>query len=314
MQWYPKHSRCYRVGYSARIESICETNGLPDPQKRAAYDRHGSDPEDRYAGMSSGRSSGFATSPFGSGGGGTSFEGEMSPEDLFNMFFGGSGGFGGRPFGNATFSSGGPGMLFANCAVPFNDFFPPLVFTFSTNGFSTTRIRRNRGPQAAAGQANAADAPRSILIQLLPLIILFALSFLSSLPNLFSTPSTPDPRFSFTATQRYNTERQTSGLGIRYHVNNAEFSQHPLIAAELTAQNSGSGTPRGVLKRFEGNVERVYTQDLYNQCQHGLDKRERKKEAEIGFFGIGTNWDKIKEIEKERIASCEELKRLGVLK
>ena len=41
---------------------------------------------------------GFAASPFGGGG----FEGEMSPEDLFNMFFGGGGGMmgGGGPFGS----------------------------------------------------------------------------------------------------------------------------------------------------------------------------------------------------------------------
>ena len=37
---------------------------------------------------------------------GTSFDGELSPEDLFNMFFGGGGGLGGGgPFG------GGPGEL-----------------------------------------------------------------------------------------------------------------------------------------------------------------------------------------------------------
>jgi DnaJ homolog subfamily B member 12 len=69
---------------------------LSDPDKRAAYDRHGSDPESRFSGMSSspgGMRSGFATSPFGQS------EGELSPEDLFNMFFGGGmgGGFGGGP-------------------------------------------------------------------------------------------------------------------------------------------------------------------------------------------------------------------------
>jgi len=55
--------------------------------------------------MSSGSTSGFATSPFGGG----SFDGELSPEDLFNMFFGGGAGFGGGPFGG-----GGPGK-FSEC-------------------------------------------------------------------------------------------------------------------------------------------------------------------------------------------------------
>lgn len=70
---------------------------LSDPQKRAAFDRHGSDPESRFSGMSSGGggSPAFARGP------GMAFEGELSPEDLFNMFFGGGmgggGGFGGGP-------------------------------------------------------------------------------------------------------------------------------------------------------------------------------------------------------------------------
>lgn len=46
---------------------------------------------------SSGPSPGFATSPFG----GATFDGELSPEDLFNMFFGGGAGFGGN-FGGST--------------------------------------------------------------------------------------------------------------------------------------------------------------------------------------------------------------------
>jgi DnaJ family protein B protein 12 len=52
------------------------------------------------------RSSSFATSPFGGGGG---FDGELSPEDLFNMFFGGAGVGAGSPFG--TGFGGGPGVF-----------------------------------------------------------------------------------------------------------------------------------------------------------------------------------------------------------
>lgn len=190
--------------------------------------------------------------------------------------------------------------------------FPLIVFSasFGSGGFRTTRVRHNNGPQAA-GQANN----RSVLIQLLPLIILFAFSLLSNLPNLFATSPTPNPHFSFTNSQRYNTERHTSGLKIRYHVNNVEFSQHPQIAAELAAQSSGNSNARSAdaLKRFERHVERVYTQDLYNQCQRGLDNRERRKEAEIGFLGFGTDWNRVREIEKELIPSCEEMKKLRLV-
>ena len=79
------------------------TNTFTDPQKRAAYDRHGSDPEDRYAGMRQARSPGFGMAR---GGPASPFGDEMSAEDLFNMFFGG-GSMGGGPFGQAAFD--GPG-------------------------------------------------------------------------------------------------------------------------------------------------------------------------------------------------------------
>ncbi|KAH8093270.1 DnaJ-domain-containing protein [Cristinia sonorae] len=255
---------------------------LSDPQKRAAYDQHGSDPESRFSGMSSSSrgSPGFANgSPFGGG-----FEGELSPEDLFNMFFGG-GSMGGASFG------GGP------------------VFTasFGPGGFRTTRMR-NAGQQQGGAQANA--QPRSILIQLLPLFILFAFSLLNALPNLFATPQTPDPRFSFMPSSRYNVERQTNGLGIKYHVNSAEFSGHP-IAAELARTGKTHGPE---LKRFEGNVERAYTQELYATCQRGLEQKERRKDREVGLFGIGTDWAKVEKINAETIDSCEELRRLGLMK
>ncbi|KAH7921298.1 DnaJ-domain-containing protein [Leucogyrophana mollusca] len=263
---------------------------LSDPQKRAAFDQNGSDPESRFSGMSAGRSPGFASS-----------QGEMTPEDLFNMFFGGGmngGGFGGGPFGGGPF--GGP------------------VFTasFGPGGFTSTRVRTG-GARAggAAAQGDDTGPARSLLTQLLPLIILFAFSFLTALPNLFSSPSTPDPRFSFSPTSRYNVERHTGGLGIKYHVHGPEFHNHPQIAAELAAREAGRGARgQSALSKFEGTVEHMYTQDLYNQCQRGLERRERRKDAEIGIFGIGTDWEKVKKIEQETVDSCEELKRLGVLR
>lgn len=82
-----------------------------DPQKRAIYDSSGGDPDSRFGGRPS--SQGFATSPFGNGA--TGFDGEISPEELFNMFFGGGGG--GGPFGPGFGGGGlggGPGASFFN--------------------------------------------------------------------------------------------------------------------------------------------------------------------------------------------------------
>lgn len=250
--------------------------------------------------MSSGgrASPGFAGAPFGG-----QFDGELSPEDLFNMFFGG-GGMGGGGFG------GGPGTTTSIFRVLLSYLpFRILVFTttFGPGGFRTTRFRTHNAQQQQRQEAE----PRSIFIQLLPLFILFAFSFINMIPNLFTTPPTPDPRFSFKPTHRYNLERQTHHLGVKYHVNAAEFSGHP-IAAELARKEQQQPGPQ--LQKFEGSVERVYTQDLYTQCQYGLDRKEQRKDREVGLFGIGTDWEKVKRITEEPIESCDELKRLGLLK
>ncbi|THV02466.1 DnaJ-domain-containing protein [Dendrothele bispora CBS 962.96] len=263
---------------------------LSDPQKRAIFDRSGSDPEDRFGGMPS-RSSGFQPGPFGGGG----VDGELSPEDLFNMFFGGGGGaaFGGG-FG------GGPAVF---------------TTTFGPGGFRTTRM--GGGFPRAAAQENQAE-PRSILIQLLPLLILFGISLLSALPNLFATPPVPDPRFSFEASSRYDTARHTAARGVNYHTNAVEVLNHPIIGAEFRrqgvdmkkykAEDIKSGPE---LAKFEASVERTYVNDIYAQCRRALDRKERLRDAEVGLFGIGTDWEKVKQIENEVIPSCVEFEKLN---
>lgn len=75
---------------------------LSDSEKKSKYDKFGGDPESRF---SSGPSTSSPFSGFGGFGGfpqsaagrGPMYEEEISPEELFNRFFGG-GGFG--PFGN----------------------------------------------------------------------------------------------------------------------------------------------------------------------------------------------------------------------
>ena len=72
---------------------------LSDPDKRALFDQHGEDPDSRTAGMgASGFGNGFpGMRTYNRGGGGGGMYGdELSPDDLFNMFFGG--GFSGGGF------------------------------------------------------------------------------------------------------------------------------------------------------------------------------------------------------------------------
>lgn len=85
---------------------------LSDSDKKSRYDKFGGDPDSRFnpgAGASAGGSpftsggfSGFGGGFPRSSAGGPMFEEEISPEELFNRFFGGGfGGMGGEfsPFG-----------------------------------------------------------------------------------------------------------------------------------------------------------------------------------------------------------------------
>lgn len=138
---------------------------------------------------------------------------------------------------------------------------------------------------------------------------------------------------------------ETGGLGIPYFVNPGEFSNHPVIGAEMAKEGikpgriveeppsndelngreksqintkkvvKGKAKKRGpALNKFESTVERVYTTDLYAQCQRGVDRKQRARDAELGLFGIGVDWEKIRKLESEVVPSCEELKRLGLLR
>ena len=93
---------------------------LSDPDKKSKYDKFGGDPESRFSGASASSSgaspfSGFASQRGPRGGGGSMFEEEISPEELFRQFFGGGmggGGFGGGPFGGfGTYKGGSPTMF-----------------------------------------------------------------------------------------------------------------------------------------------------------------------------------------------------------
>jgi len=151
-------------------------------------------------------------------------------------------------------------------------------------------------------------------MQLLPLLILFAFSLLSAIPNLFSAPLTPDPRFSFEPSPQFNLHRTTQALGVPYHVNSAEFSRHP-IAAEI-ARSGKSDKPQSMpaLQRFEDNVDHSFTRETYASCQRGLDSKQRRKDQAYGFFGIGADMEKVKQIEAETVESCETLKAMGLLR
>lgn len=117
---------------------------LSDPQKRTIYDRYGDeDPDNRGGGMRPG------------GGGGVHFRPgqEVSPEEIFNMFFGG-----GMPGG--VHMRGGPGMHFYS--------------NFGGPGMRGAQFRqRQQDPQQGQPPAAAFEG----IFKMLPFLLILAMSF-----------------------------------------------------------------------------------------------------------------------------------------
>jgi DnaJ homolog subfamily B member 12 len=128
---------------------------LSDSQKRHIYDRYGEeDPDNRGGGGGGMRPGGMHMN----GGG----QGDVSPEEIFNMFFGGMQGMnGGGPGGFHVYSSGfGPGMQFRAGGVP-------------------PRRRRQPGAAPQGQQQQQPEAnPLAMLFQILPMLLIMLVSFM----------------------------------------------------------------------------------------------------------------------------------------
>lgn len=215
---------------------------LSDPDKRAIYDSNpGVDPDSRGG---AGGPSGFSGMSRGFGGGRPGrYEGEVSPEDLFNMFFGGGGGMGGGGPMFTTSFGGGP--------------------AFATFGGPGARARQRAGARPNAQP----QRPPPAWVQLLPLVILIGFGLLSFLPSLLGLVSTPDPDFSFSPRTPFTSMRNTAGLDVPYYVNNDAWVKHPIYSSipedKRTETKAGMWSPD--LRQFEKGVEQRYVQLLNEQ-------------------------------------------------
>ncbi|RHZ82655.1 hypothetical protein Glove_106g85 [Diversispora epigaea] len=156
---------------------------LSDPQKRAVFDEHGADPDSRSPGMSTG----FRSAPFNGFANGAMFSEEISPEEIFNMFFSGDG------FHSATFI--GP-------------------------GFSARRYQPRRASPNGEGVREQRPSPFLTFFQLLPLILLFIFSFSSNW--LTSTPDSM-PDYSLEQTDFFSQLRLTESFRIPYYLAPDQF-------------------------------------------------------------------------------------------
>ncbi|KAF8315371.1 DnaJ-domain-containing protein [Clavulina sp. PMI_390] len=212
--------------------------------------------------------------------------GAMSPEELFDMFF--NGGFGARAgFGGPVFTA-----------------------SFGPGGFQTHPRRR----QANEGnQENA--APTTPFFQLLPLIILFSISLLSSLPGIASLFATPDPGYTFSPAPPYSSERLTSNYRISYFVDPKEFQAHSIFQSipDLSRDNPQAGATSSKLRIFEASIERGYVSSMRTACNREFESKEQRMDQHRGIFGFLGDPEMVEKIRQEPMPSCQRLRDMGLL-
>lgn len=255
---------------------------LSDPQKRVIHDAGGGDPEQR-GNAGGGGFSGFRTYQ------NPGFGGEdVSPEDLFNMFFGA--GAGGSPFGGVG-GGGFPGFSSATFVGP-----GFRTHTFHTGSTQTAAGRRfsshqQQQQQQSAPRQQSNSSRWAILLQLLPLLIFFGYSMISGL----MTDTTPP--FSFQPTSTYTHSRLTEMHNIPYYVNPKTF--------RATEQSQHK------LARVEQQVVMDWVRGLQHECQAERKERTAKVRAASGVFGIGRDEKRYQEALAWPTQSCDQLTRIG---
>ncbi|KAJ2156189.1 Chaperone protein dnaJ [Coemansia sp. RSA 552] len=246
-------------------------NILSDQDKRAHYDRFGADMRSSGPAQPAPRQRGAAAFGGGGGGGFGVYEDEISPEDLFNMFFGGGdlgrfnvqfGPNGGQRHGGIRFGPRGP------------------VFQ-----------------QQQRRQGNDRTGIWASCMQLLPLILLVLSFFASSMVSLFAG-SDSSPTFAFERTPpRYTTSRATNARNVVYWINPQEF------------QRTGIAKSTSRLWQFEREVEAQYISRLQYRCRQQRENKRTQIQMAQGWFGIGTDQKRLEAAQALPLPACEELRR-----
>ncbi|KAE9574048.1 putative J domain-containing protein [Colletotrichum fructicola] len=254
---------------------------LGDKEKREKFDRFGTDPDSRFGqAQAQNPFSGFAQRQRGGGGGGGGGGGfgggmeEMTPEEMFQRFFGG--GFGGGPFGGG-FDTG-----------------PQFVFNFGGGpGFRVHQFggaRPRRRPREATEQEGGG---MSTLMGLLPILLLFVFPLISSLFSGGSTPSTPNIVYD-NPKGAYTLQRKTPNLGASYFVNPAEVESYT----------------KGKLEKLDRTAEISLVRTLRYECENEMMAKRRMYDAASGWFFQDP--DKMRKADEYEMPSCKRLDKYGV--
>jgi len=247
---------------------------LSDAEKRTIYDRYGEeDPDNRGGGAR--YAAGF---PRGANGQ------EMSPEDIFNMFFAGMAGPGmGRGAGFV-----GPGFR---------------VYTtgFGPGGFHfhNAAQRQHRGAQQQQHQPQD-RAGWAQIIQLIPIIALFLMSFLS-IPQTQEVGSSGNPYFSLTQTPPFVNALYTKTTPVK---------DIPFFVSDKVLRTIQRD--RYQLTQIERIVERSYENYLQGECyRQRIFKSQMENKAKSRKDLSPEDRDReLKRAQEFVLTRCEELMEL----
>ena len=241
LRWHPDKNMDSRDMAERRFKELAASYVvLSDPQKRAAYDRYGDDEP---------RSGGGGGSRGGGGGYGQGVAPEdLTPEDVFNMFFG----------------------------IPPGARQQRRHYNYAHPGQS-----RQRG-------AGRAEASGFALVQLLPILALVFMSFVSTI-EIDAAPYELKP------TGAYRIERQTDGLGLKYFVPESFDLDY--------------ATSRASLQKVEDAVEAELARELGSQC--AAERRQQARMADIAQQHAGAEKDAMLAKAKAfRLDACEQEERI----
>jgi DnaJ family protein B protein 12 len=268
---------------------------LGDPKLREQYDMAPDvDRMSRFPSQPSGNAQGFRGQ-------------DVTPEELFEMFFNGGFergvGFNARP-GTPTHVELSHDVLQLTLTIVFTAAFGPNRF-HAYGPRPRPRNERNGNMQTTS----------SPFLQLLPLIILFAISFLGSLPSLADLFAAPDPGYSFSPSRTYSAERLTTNYRIPYYVNPQEFQSHPIYESipEQSRNSAHAGPSSHMLRAFEAGIERGFVNLLRAGCNRESESKEARMHQHRGILGFLGNPEMVERIRQEPMPNCQRLSEIGLL-
>lgn len=283
---HPKASEAFKV-----IAKAFEV--LSDNSKRKMYDMTGTDPDAR-GGMGGASAAGRAGPGMNGFSGFQGFQGfpqngGATPDDIFNMFFGGG------PGNGFAFNFGGPS--FGN-----NGFY------YSNNAGMNARRRAAQQQQNRQRQGNNSNTQRdwtNYLTQFIPIIIILLSLFLNSLggsnddsSRRYHEFSGSVPQYSYQPTTKYNVHRNTPVNKIDYYI------------TETTLKDfQGRANAEKELNGLDKFVEKVYIHQLKDACQAEKIQQQRIIDNAQGLFF--NDWDAIKRAENMNLKNCKRLEELN---